>query len=100
MPNGQACPECEEKIILNGGVAEKVLGETCYTINRFVDEGKKFPNAERLVRMANALEDLAFLFQREVLDQMGFEGPYSHGLNRQVEEVKVGAKGIAITIKV
>jgi len=70
------CPECEEKIIINGGTAEKVIGETCYTIKRFVDKGKKFPDALKLVEMANALEDAAFAFQKEVLIQIGFTGPW------------------------
>lgn len=98
MPNGGKDSD-EEKIILNGGVAEKVLGETCYTIKRFVDKGKHFPSAEKLVVMANALEDLTFLFQREVLDQIGFSGPYSHALNRQPGEVTVSATEIRIALK-
>lgn len=89
----------EEKIILNGGVAEKVLGETCYTIKRHVDKGNEFTNAPKLVTTANALEDLAFLFQREVLDQIGFTGPYSHALNRQIETITVSEREIRIKIK-
>jgi len=80
--SGKVCPECEEKIILNGGIAEKVLGETCYTIKRFVDKGGKFPNAVKLVQMANKLEDDAFRFQREVLEQIGFKGPWPYSLTQ------------------
>lgn len=89
----------EEKIILNGGVAEKVLGETCYTIKRYVDGGGQFPQAPKLVTTANALEDLAFLFQRQVLDQVGFKGPYSHALNRQIESIEVSEREIRVKIK-
>jgi hypothetical protein len=81
MPDPANCPECEEKIILNGGIAEKVLGETCYTIKRFVDSGKKFPDALKLVEMANKLEDDAFAFQKEVLTQMGFKGPWPKSMS-------------------
>lgn len=81
MPNGGSTSD-EEKIILNGGVAEKVLGETCYTIKRFVDKGKKFPDAPKLVEMANKLEDDVFRFQREVLEQIGFKGPWPHSLTQ------------------
>ena len=82
MPNGAACPECEEKIILNGGVAEKVLSETCYTIKRFVDKGGKFPDALKLVQMANNLEDDVNKFRREVLEQIGFQGPWPYSLTQ------------------
>lgn len=98
MPNG-ANNSDEEKIILNGGIAEKVLGETCYTIKRFVDHPSKFPNAEKLVVTANALEDLTFLFQREVLDQIGFKGPYSHALDRQIESITRTDTEIVVKIK-
>jgi hypothetical protein len=81
MPNPPACPECEEKIILNGGVAEKVLGETCYTIKRFVDRGGKFTDPTKLVEMANGIEDSVFAFQREILEQMGFQGPWPKSLD-------------------
>lgn len=104
MPNGANSDE--EKIILNGGVAEKVLGETCYTIKRHVDEYQHaatekpaFPNAPKLVTIANALEDLAFLFQREVLDQIGFDGPYSHAINRQIDTIQVSETEIRVVIK-
>lgn len=70
------CPECEEKIILNGGLTAKILDETCYTVKRFVDSGKRFPDSLKLVEMANKLEDDAFAFQREVLSQIGFTGPW------------------------
>jgi hypothetical protein len=81
MPNPPNCPECEEKVILNGGVAEKVLGETCYTIKRFVDKGGKFSDPLKLVQMANKLEDDAFAFQKEVLTQMGFQGPWPKSMS-------------------
>lgn len=70
------CPECEEKIIINGGIAADVLKETCASIYRFVEAGGTFPNALKLVKMANELEDLAFAFSKEQLKQRGFEGPW------------------------
>lgn len=79
MPDPE-CPECEQKIILNGGVAARVLDETCKLIYSRVEEGKKFENVLHLVELANKLEDDAFRFQRAVLDSIGFEGPYSHAL--------------------
>lgn len=98
MPNGASTSE-EEKIILNGGVAEKVLSETCYTIQRFVGgSGNHFPDAGKLVQLANALEDMAFLFQREVLDQIGFTGPYSHALDRKPGAVTNTSTEIRVTI--
>lgn len=70
------CPQCEEKIIINGGIAGKVLEETCYSIQRFVNSGGTFPNPHKLVKMANDLEDAAFAFSKEQLEQRGFKGPW------------------------
>lgn len=79
MPNGDpspTCPACEEKIITNGDVTARVLDATCERIDKFADKGGKFPNALKLVQMANKLEDDAFAFQKEVLAQLGFKGPW------------------------
>ena len=75
------CPECEAKIILNGGVAARVLDETCHSIYEFLERGK-FSDADKfaLVVLANKLEDDAFKFQRRALEAMGFKGPWSNAL--------------------
>lgn len=70
------CPECEQKIILNGGIAARVLDETCSSIYEFVEKGGKFPDALKLVEMANDLEERAFAFSKEQLKQRGFNGPW------------------------
>ena len=85
----------EEKIILNGGTAGRllsasasILDETCKTIYSFT-EHKHFAPAEakELVKAANHLEDLAaeymsevFKFQRKVLEGAGFTGPWPKSL--------------------
>lgn len=83
MANGgdPGCPECEQKIILNGDVAAKVLEATCERVEAFVDKGNKFPDAKKLVEMANKLEDDAFAFSKEVLTQIGFKGPWPKSMN-------------------
>lgn len=79
-PPTDPCPACEAKIILNGGVSARVLDETCTSIYGFVEDGGKFPDALKLVKMANDIEDRVFKFQREVLEQQGFKGPWPHSL--------------------
>lgn len=85
MPNGDpppaGCPECA-KVILNGGVAARVLDETCHTIYEFLEQGSKFKDADikELVVMANKLEDDVFRFQRRVLEAIGFTGPWPNAL--------------------
>lgn len=74
LPTG--CPECEAKIILNGDIAAKVLESICERIEVFVAAGRTFPNAHKLVVMANKLEDDAFKFTREAMEQIGFQGPW------------------------
>ena len=75
------CPACEAKIILNGDIAAKVLESTCERIEAFVAEGREFPDALKLVKMANKLEDDAFAFTKEVLKQIGFAGPWPHSMS-------------------
>jgi hypothetical protein len=83
MSNGSdpSCPACDTKIILNGDVTARVLDATCERIDAFVSAGHKFPDAHKLVEMANGLEDAAFAFSKEVLSQMGFEGPWPHSMS-------------------
>ncbi len=70
------CPACEAKIILNGDITARVLDSTCERIDAFVASGGVFPDAHKLVVMANKLEDDAFAFTKEVLSQIGFAGPW------------------------
>ncbi len=81
-PGIEPCPACDTKIILNGDIAAKVLEATCERIEAFVSAGKTFPNAHKLVVMANKLEDDAFAFTREVLEQIGFSGPWPKSMKR------------------
>ncbi len=81
-PPIEPCPACEAKIILNGGVAARVLGETCHMIYGFVESGQTFPDGHKLVEMANKLEDDAFAFTREALEQIGFSGPWPRSMRR------------------
>lgn len=75
------CPACDTKIILNGDVTARVLDAICERIDAFVASGKTFPDAHRLVVLANQLEDLAFEFSKEALIQMGFKGPWPHSMS-------------------
>lgn len=77
MPKG---PE-EIKIILNGGIAARVLDETCSSIYEFLEGGGSFSDPVKLVKMANEIEDRVFLFTREVLQQQGFSGPWPKSLS-------------------
>lgn len=82
---GGGCPECA-KVILNGGVAARVLDETCHTIYQYLEkEGNKFENIEDLVVRANEIEDKVFDFQREVLEGLGFTGPWPKSLKKEGE---------------
>lgn len=78
MPDPE-CPECE-KVVLNGGVAARVLDETCHAIYSHLEAGHSLSNPKKLVVMANEIEDKVFRFQREVLEQFGFKGPWPHSL--------------------
>lgn len=82
MPDPNQCPECEAKVILNGGVAARVLDETCSTIYSHIEAGKTFKDedVQALVVMANKIEDDVFRFQRKVLESIGFKGPWPHSL--------------------
>lgn len=80
-PPVDPCPSCDAKIIVNGDVAAKVLETTCEAIERHLDKGGVFPHAPKLVKMANDIEDSVFKFQREVLEQIGFTGPWPHSLS-------------------
>lgn len=91
------CPECEQKIILNGGSAGailagniKLLEEVCNAIYRAVEDagnGHPFTDPHQLVVLANELENDAltmqgkiFAFQREFLTQIGFTGPWPESM--------------------
>jgi len=50
-------------------------------IEAFVDKGQTFPDALKLVKMANKLEDDSFVFLKEVLKQVGFEGPWPKSMS-------------------
>lgn len=83
MSNGTGgdCPECA-KVILNGGIAARVLDETCESIYNFLEHNGKFDSdvITDLVVRANQIEDLVFRFQRAVLEGQGFTGPWPHSL--------------------
>lgn len=81
MPDPIPCPACETKIILNGDIAAKVLNAICERIEAHVAAGKTFPDPLTLVQMANKLEDDSFKFAKEVLKQMGFQGPWPHSMS-------------------
>lgn len=74
MPGGGA--EEEIKIILDGGIAARVLDETCSSIYDFVEKGNKFPDGLRLVNMINEIENKVFEFAKEQLKQQGYVGPF------------------------
>ena len=88
MPNPPPsdCTECEVKIILNGDVSARVLEATCERIEAFVASGREFPRAQKLVEMANSIENDVFKFQREVLEQIGFRGPWPDSLKKKHED--------------
>ncbi len=70
------CPACEAKIILDGDIAAQILQSTCESIERFVDSGKEFHDAHRLVVQLNKVEDEVCKFTRMVTEEMGFKGPW------------------------
>jgi hypothetical protein len=80
-PEPQPCPACDTKIILNGDVTARVLDSICERIDKFVADGHKFPDALKLVNMANKLEDDAFAFAKEVMKQIGFQGPWPKSMS-------------------
>ena len=75
-----AGPE-EIKIILNGGIAARVLDETCSSIYQYLEGGGTFHDAAKLVKMANEIENKVFEFTREVLEQQGFRGPWPKSMS-------------------
>lgn len=77
---GSGCPECA-KVILNGGVAARVLDEVCSSIYEHMEKDGKFPNIKDLVVQANLIEDEVFKFARMVLEGQGFTGPWPHSLD-------------------
>ena len=81
-PDPNECPECEAKIILNGDVSAKVLEATCERIEAFVAKGRTFHDARKLVDMANDIENRVFIFQREVLEQIGFRGGWPNSFKK------------------
>ena len=79
-PPPNQCPECEAKIILNGGIAAANLKEICNTIYQHLEAHKNFSNVLELVEQANLIEDEVDRFRRMVLEGMGFQGPWPHSL--------------------
>lgn len=80
MSNGNPGGE-EEKIIINAGIAARVLDAVCERLYERFEKGWEVPDVKKLVILANELEDKAFAFEREFLDQVGFKGPYSHAID-------------------
>jgi hypothetical protein len=85
MPDPECDLACQTKIIINGDMVGKVTEVTCEAIERFLDKGGKFRDGKRLVKLANTLEDAAFAFQRAVLEEMGFTGPWPHSLEKPLD---------------
>lgn len=94
-PHQPPCPECEQKIILNGGSASAILvgcaallDKTCTQIYHAVEGGPHpFTRPLRLVELANeiendslALQRKVFAFQKEFLTQIGFQGPWPESM--------------------
>lgn len=76
VPGGE-----EEKIIINAGIAARVLDAVCERLYDRFEKGWEAPDIKKMVVLANELEDKAFAFEREFLDQAGFKGPYSHAID-------------------
>lgn len=83
MSNGDppVCDAACQKLILNGDIAGDVISRTCERIEAFKASGQKFRNPLRTVEAANKIEDEAFKFERVILEEMGFTGPWSHALS-------------------
>lgn len=79
MPDTRG-PE-EIKIILNGGISGSVLSEICSVIYDFTESGGRFPDAPKLVKLANEIENRVFEFGKEVLRQQGFNGPWPKSMS-------------------
>ena len=90
MPNGtEACPECEEKIILDGGLAGDVFERTCYSIQEFIAKGKRLEHAGHIIKKLIKAENAAFEFQRSAIQGMGYNGEHGWPLCLMtIEEIK------------
>lgn len=89
MSNGAACPECEEKIILDGGLAGAVFQETCYSITEFIAKGNHLEHADKIIKKLIKVENAAFEFQRSVIEGMGYHGEHGWPLCLMtVDEIK------------
>lgn len=74
----------EEKIIINGGVAARVLDILCDRLYDRFEHGGLSPEATReIVKRLNSIEDDVFKLERYFLDAVGFKGPYSHAIDVQ-----------------
>lgn len=73
----------EEKIIINGGVAARVLDIICDRLYDYFSEADNppLPDKLKIVKMLNKIEDSVFDLEREFLDQRGFTGPYSRAID-------------------
>lgn len=76
MSNGAACPECEQKIILDGDLAGAVFTSTCERIEKFLDAGNHLKHTDNILVKLIIAEDAAFAFQRAALEGMGYTGPW------------------------
>ena len=72
MSNGAACPECEQKIILDGDLAAAIFTTTCERIEKYLDAGNHLAHPELIVEKLIAAENAAFEFQRAVLEGMKY----------------------------
>lgn len=90
MSNGDPPPNCPEcKVVIDGGLAEKVFAETCYAIKDFRDKGGKLENIEKIMRKLIKAENASFEFMRASIEGMGYHGEHGWPLCLMtVEEIK------------
>lgn len=76
---------CKTKIIIDGGLAEKVFAETCYGLKQFFDAGGKLRDGQKVLEQLTIAENEAFKFMRVALEEMGHNGPWPHALTLPVK---------------
>ena len=72
---------CRTKIIIDGGLAEKVFSETCYGLQQFFAQGGKLKDGQKVLDQLVIAENEAFKFMRVALEEMGHQGPWPKALS-------------------
>lgn len=67
---------CQTKIIINGDNAANLISTACEAIQHFTSNGGRLKHGDKVIALANELEDKAVEFQKFVLrEAVGYSGP-------------------------